>query len=51
VGLDTTLYVAEVMFQEFREARFAPPPLLRRMVLAGHLGRKSGRGFYEHSAR
>jgi 3-hydroxybutyryl-CoA dehydrogenase len=51
VGLDTTLYVAEVMFQEFREARFAPPPLLRRMVMAGHLGRKSGRGFYEHSAR
>jgi len=51
VGLDTTLYGAEVMFQEFREARFAPPPLLRRMVMAGHLGRKSGRGFYEHSAR
>ena len=44
VGLDTTLYVAEVMFQEFREARFAPPPLLRRMVMAGHLGRKSGKG-------
>jgi 3-hydroxybutyryl-CoA dehydrogenase len=51
VGLDTTLYVAEVMFQEFREARFAPPPLLRRMVLAGHLGKKSGKGFYDHSAR
>ena len=51
VGLDTTLYVAEVMFQEFREARFAPPPLLRRMVLAGHLGRKSGKGFYDHPAR
>jgi 3-hydroxybutyryl-CoA dehydrogenase len=51
VGLDTTLYVAEVMFQEFREARFAPPPLLRRMVMAGHLGRKSGKGFYEHAAR
>ena len=49
VGLDTTLYVAEVMFQEFREARFAPPPLLRRMVMAGHLGRKSGKGFYDHS--
>ena len=48
VGLDTTMYVAEVMFQEFREARFAPPPLLRRMVMAGHLGRKSGKGFYEH---
>jgi 3-hydroxybutyryl-CoA dehydrogenase len=51
VGLDTTLYVAEVMFQEFREARFAPPPLLRRMVMAGHLGRKSGKGFYDHSPR
>jgi len=50
VGLDTTLYVAEVMFQEFREARFAPPPLLRRMVMAGHLGRKSGKGFYDHPA-
>jgi 3-hydroxybutyryl-CoA dehydrogenase len=51
VGLDTTLYVAEVMFQELREARFAPPPLLRRMVMAGHLGRKSGKGFYDHPAR
>jgi 3-hydroxybutyryl-CoA dehydrogenase len=51
VGLDTTLYVAEVMFAEFREARFAPPPLLRRMVLAGHLGRKSGKGFYDYPAR
>jgi 3-hydroxybutyryl-CoA dehydrogenase len=51
VGLDTTLYVAEVMFQEFREARFAPPPLLRRMVMAGHLGRKSGKGFYDHGPR
>ena len=48
VGLDTALFVAEVMFQEFREPRFAPPPLLKRMVLAGHLGRKSGRGFYEY---
>ncbi len=51
VGLDTTMYVAEVMFQEFREARFAPPPLLRRMVMAGHLGRKSGKGFYDHPAQ
>ncbi len=49
VGLDTTMYVAEVMFEEFREARFAPPPLLKRMVAAGHLGRKSGRGFYDYS--
>ena len=48
VGLDTTLFVAEVMFQEFREGRFAPPPLLRRMVLAGQLGRKSSKGFYDY---
>jgi 3-hydroxybutyryl-CoA dehydrogenase len=51
VGLDTTMYVAEVMFDEFREPRFAPPPLLKRMVMAGHLGRKSGRGFYTYEAR
>ena len=51
VGLDTTLFVAEVMFDEFREARFAPPPLLKRMVMAGHLGRKSGRGFYEYPGK
>ena len=50
VGLDTVERVAEVMYDEYREQRFAPPPLLRRMVLAGHLGRKSGRGFYDHSA-
>ena len=49
VGLDTTLYIAEIMFDEFREARFAPPSLLRRMVTAGHHGRKSGRGFYDYS--
>ncbi len=49
VGLDTTYYIANIMFDEFREKRFAPPPLLRRMVLAGHLGRKSGRGFYDYS--
>ena len=48
VGLDTTMYVAEVMFEEFREPRYAPPPLLKRMVLAGHLGRKTGRGFYTY---
>src|SRR5262249_47217429 len=46
VGLDTAMFVAEVMFDEYREARYAPPPLLKRMVMAGHLGRKSGRGFY-----
>jgi 3-hydroxybutyryl-CoA dehydrogenase len=48
VGLDTAMYVAEVMFEEFREPRYAPPPLLKRMVMAGRLGRKSGRGFYEY---
>jgi 3-hydroxybutyryl-CoA dehydrogenase len=51
VGLDTTMYVAEVMFEEFREPRYAPPPLLKRMVMAGHLGRKSGRGFYVYDAK
>lgn len=50
VGLDTTLSVAEVMFEEFREPRYAPPPLLKRMVMAGRLGRKSGRGFYDYSS-
>ena len=49
VGLDTTMYVAEVMFDEFREPRYAPPPLLKRMVMAGQLGRKTGRGFYSYS--
>src|SRR5262250_679219 len=48
VGLDTAMFVAEVMFEEFREARYAPPPLLKRMVMAGRLGRKSGRGFYDY---
>jgi len=50
VGLDTTMYVAEVMFEEYREPRYAPPPLLKRMVMAGHLGRKTGRGFYTYGA-
>jgi 3-hydroxybutyryl-CoA dehydrogenase len=49
VGLDTTYYIAEIMFAEFRERRFAPPPLLKRMVLAGLYGRKSGRGFYDYA--
>jgi 3-hydroxybutyryl-CoA dehydrogenase len=49
VGLDTTYYIAEIMFEEFRERRFAPPPLLKRMVLAGMYGRKSGRGFYDYA--
>jgi 3-hydroxybutyryl-CoA dehydrogenase len=49
VGLDTTYYISKIMFDEFREKRFAAPPLLRRMVLAGWNGRKSGRGFYDYS--
>ena len=49
VGLDTTYYIAEIMFEEFREKRFAPPPLLKRMVKAGLYGRKSGRGFYDYT--
>jgi len=49
VGLDTTYYIAEIMFNEFREKRFAPPSLLKRMVLAGLYGRKSGRGFYDYT--
>ena len=49
VGLDTTYYISEIMFNEFREKRFAPPPLLKRMVLAGLYGRKSGRGFYDYT--
>jgi 3-hydroxybutyryl-CoA dehydrogenase len=49
VGLDTTYYIANIMFDEFREKRFASPPLLKRMVLAGWNGRKSGRGFYDYA--
>jgi 3-hydroxybutyryl-CoA dehydrogenase len=49
VGLDTTYYIANIMFDEFRERRFASPPLLKRMVLAGWNGRKAGRGFYDYS--
>ena len=48
VGLDTTYYIADIMFDEYREKRFAPPPLLKQMVAAGRLGRKSGRGFYDY---
>jgi 3-hydroxybutyryl-CoA dehydrogenase len=51
VGLDTTYYIANIMFDEFKEPSFAPPPLLKRMVLAGHHGRKSGRGFYDYSQK
>ena len=49
VGLDTTYRIAEIMFDEYREARYAPPPLLKRMVLSGLLGKKSGKGFYDYS--
>jgi 3-hydroxybutyryl-CoA dehydrogenase len=48
VGLDTTYYIANIMFEEYREPSYAPPPLLKRMVLAGRLGRKSGEGFYRY---
>jgi 3-hydroxybutyryl-CoA dehydrogenase len=49
VGLDTTYYISQIMFDEFKEKRFASPPLLKRMVLAGWNGKKSGRGFYDYS--
>jgi 3-hydroxybutyryl-CoA dehydrogenase len=49
VGLDTTYYITHVMFDEFKERRFAAPPLLKRLVLAGWFGKKSGKGFYDHS--
>ncbi|MGD8625625.1 MAG: 3-hydroxybutyryl-CoA dehydrogenase [Anaerolineae bacterium] len=48
VGLDTCLFIADAMYEEYKDPRYAAPPLLRRMVLAGHLGRKSGRGFYDY---
>jgi len=50
VGLDTTYKIAEIMFAEYQQAHYAPPPLLRRMVLAGMYGKKSGKGFYDYSA-
>jgi len=50
VGLDTTHHIAEIMFKEYREPRYAPPPLLKRMVLAGMYGKKSGKGFYDYSS-
>lgn len=50
VGLDTAYKIAEIMFSEYREPRFAPPPLLKRMVLAGMFGKKSGKGFYDYSS-
>ena len=48
VGLDTTYYIANIMFEEYREPAYAPPPLLKRMVLAGRRGKKSGEGFYKY---
>lgn len=50
VGLDTVYKIAEIMFAEYRERRYAPPPLLKRMVIAGMLGKKSGKGFYDYSS-
>jgi 3-hydroxybutyryl-CoA dehydrogenase len=50
IGLDTIVRISDILFDAYREPRYAPPPLLRRMVLAGYLGRKSGRGFYDYSA-
>jgi 3-hydroxybutyryl-CoA dehydrogenase len=49
VGIDTTYYIAEILFNEYREKRFEPPPLMKRMVLAGMYGRKSGKGFYDYT--
>lgn len=49
VGIDTTYYIANIMFDEYREQQYAPPPLLKKMVQAGYLGRKSGKGFYDYS--
>lgn len=52
VGLDTVVKIGDIMFDQYREARYAPPPLLRRMVAAGYLGKKNGRGFYDwHGAQ
>jgi 3-hydroxybutyryl-CoA dehydrogenase len=50
VGLDTTLYIADILFEEFKDPRFAAPTLLRQMVIANHLGRKTGRGFYNYAS-
>jgi 3-hydroxybutyryl-CoA dehydrogenase len=51
VGLDTTYYIANIMFDEFKDPRYAPPTLLKRMVMAGQYGKKSGKGFYDYSKK
>jgi 3-hydroxybutyryl-CoA dehydrogenase len=51
IGLDTTLFIADIIFHEFRDSHYAAPPLLRRMVNAGYLGKKAGRGFYDYSKK
>ncbi|MEK7866757.1 MAG: 3-hydroxybutyryl-CoA dehydrogenase [Planctomycetota bacterium] len=51
VGLDTCLYIADILFEEYRDARYAAPPLLRRMVVAGYHGKKTGKGFYDYSKK
>jgi 3-hydroxybutyryl-CoA dehydrogenase len=51
IGLDTMLHIADIMFEEFKDRHYAAPPLLRRMVNAGYLGRKSGRGFYDYTKK
>ncbi len=51
IGLDTMLHIADIMFEEFKDKHYAAPPLLRRMVNAGYLGRKSGRGFYDYTKK
>lgn len=51
IGLDTILYIADIMFEEFKDSHYSSPPLLRRMVNAGYLGKKAGRGFYDYSKK